>query len=676
MRRFIVAVAAALLVSGFTGSVWAQLKPQTLPAPGEAPAGSPVAKHGALKVAKDASGKGVIQDKDGNAVVLRGMSFFWANAGEGYGSPYYSDAVVGWLAHDFRVSVVRAAIGADATEMGGKGYADGNAGGMLSAAETVVEACIRRGIYVIVDWHIHKDKYQSNAIEFFKAIGQKYGSYPNVLFEPFNEPLDVSWGNVKSYVNPIIAEIRKHSNNLVIVGNETWSQNPNNANNSGVTDSKNNTAYSFHFYTQTHSYGSMGNNVSSALNNGLAVFVTEFGTVKSDGDGEHNAGGTDSWLDALEGWKVSWVNWSVTHKPEGASILSSNGVGGGPGGAWNSLKTNGTYIKGKIVAKNDAAYSSWAKTYPITATVQGSGKVEKKVGNAINEGPYAYGDQVTITAVPNSGWQFEKWEGDATGYTASLSAYKVVGVPLSIKAVFVEGLLANGTFTTGITGWSFPDGGSLAYSSADATLKVTVSASPPANAHVRPANLALEHTKKYSLSFRAKAASGSGTITPRVTSTNGNTDYIQNPQAVSLTTEWKTTTVAFTMCSPTGAATTTAQLRFDCAAMAGKDWFIDDIVMKEDGTGQCSPSAVLPAVVKAQMTAWSIAQTGGALQLRGPAEAGAKVSLYDTRGKMIRSAAAKDGMALGVGVPAGNYIVVVKNRAGGEVLRSRVSMMK
>jgi len=670
MRRIIVSMAAALWVSAFVGNAAAQIKPG-LPAPTDpAPAGSPVAIHGALKAGKVGS-QGAIVDKNGDPVVLRGMSMFWANSLEG--KPYYCDDVVSWLAYDFKVSVIRAAIGADKDGGGGLvGYADGDSAGTMSSAIEVIEACIKRGVYVIADWHVHNTSFSNKAQSFFTVIASKYGKYPNVLFEPFNEPLqDASWGGIAGFVNPLITEIRKHSDNLVLVGSPSWSQKPNDA--SGINGT--NVAYTFHFYTNSHPYSSLGSNVSGAVNKGLAVLVTEFGTVNANGDGSHNAGGTDTWLTALEGLKVGWVNWSVTHKNEGASILSTNGVAGGPGGAWASMKTNGTYIKGKITAGNSSYYST--NTFTITTTASEGGKVEKKVGGTVNNGPYSYGAKVTVSAVPDDGYEWDHWEGEVgnSSTKATLSEYTVKGVNVkNVKAVFVptSGLVKNGYFThslqfDGSNVW-MQNGVTLAHD--DAALKATVTA---ADAHVRQQNMNLEKGKKYRLTFRAKASQGSGSVTPRVTNQSRTNNYLPNPTAEALTTQWKEITREFDMCTDDSKAT----LVLECTN--GMTWYLDDVRLIEAGAvaaGTCGTAALLPAAAQAHRIAWSVSRNGGSLQLRGPADAGAKAMLYDTRGRMVRSMAATDGLTLGAGIPAGNYIMVVKNSIGKEMLRTRVSTVK
>ncbi len=118
---------------------------------------------------------------------------------------------------------------------------------------------------------------------------------------------------------------------------------------------------------------------------------------------------------------------------------------------------------------------------------------------------------------------------------------------------------------------------------------------------------------------------------------------------------------------------TNAALRF-CFGGDATNWYITDISLVDIGQG----TGVAPSVAAADRSAsWSISKTGGALRIRGPVESAANLSLYDTRGKVVRSIAAKDGVTLNaVGIPAGSYIAVVRNRAGTEVYKTRVSLMR
>jgi hypothetical protein len=685
MKKSVRMLSMALLASSalLVGSASAQINPK-LPKPGEAPAGSPVDKHGQLKVGKVGSA-GAILDKSGSAVALKGMSLFWATGGDGIG--YYNDATVGWLAHDWSVSVVRAAIGVKQDDGGGNpGFVDGNASGMLNAAKSVVEAAIKRGIYVIVDWHTHNNPSTSDAVRFFSEISKAYGQYPNVLYEVWNEPIGQQFGEIKNHAEQIIKSgIRPNSDNLVIVGSPRYSSQPNDANNNQVSDSKNNTAYSIHMYACTHGYSDgsgYGGNMNSAINAGLAVFATEWGSVRAEGDGSPCTGAADSWVTAMKSKNVGWAYWSVTHKKEGASVLQSAAYSGGP---W-SLTSSGDYIRPIITRENNAAYSSWSKKYNVNATAGEGGKIEKKVGTAVNNGPYDFGTTVTVAAVPNAGFELSGWEGDASGNNASLS-YKVVGVNVDVKAVFVPtSLVKNGYFTSNVNSWT-SNNVTLSHDAAAGAMiaEVTAGGTESSPSNVRQGNInRIEAGKKYSLSFTAWTSSGTRKITPRVTNSNRDRNYIPDTAAIEISTTKKTFTKEFSMCYKTAAGVavtdSNAVLMFQCNAHGADKWtwYLDDVKLDEVGAGTCSGTAAAsPIKVHPHLMPWSISRTGGALQLRGPEDAGAKASLYNVRGKMVRSMAAKDGLSLSAaGIPAGNYVLVVKNGSGAEVLRSMVVMTR
>ena len=54
-----------------------------------------------------------------------------------------------------------------------------------------------------------------------------------------------------------------------------------------------------------------------------------------------------------------------------------------------------------------------ANQYSLTITIDGSGSVTKNP----NQATYTYGQVVTLTAVPGTGWAFSSWSGNLTGST-------------------------------------------------------------------------------------------------------------------------------------------------------------------------------------------------------------------------------------------------------------------
>lgn len=297
-----------------------------------------VDRHGQLSI----SGNKMVNAQN-EPVVLRGMSLFWSQWIEG--SKYYNSQAVKWLKDDWNCTVVRAAMG---VEMGG--YLE-NKDTELSKVLRVIDACIDEGIYVIVDWHDHHaENNQEEAIEFFKEIAETYGDEPNIIYEIFNEPLQVSWGRVvKPYAEAVISEIRAiDSNNVIIVGTPTWSQDVDFA--AANPLDFNNIAYSLHFYAATHKQ-SLRDKAAKALAKGAALFVSEYGTCESSGDGVIDYAETAKWFEFLEENKISYCNWSIADKVEAASALTP---GSSESGGWSEdqITASGKLVRDQLLLMN------------------------------------------------------------------------------------------------------------------------------------------------------------------------------------------------------------------------------------------------------------------------------------------------------------------------------------
>ncbi|HEY2733988.1 MAG TPA: glycoside hydrolase family 5 protein [Polyangiales bacterium] len=288
-----------------------------------------VGQHGALHV----KGNRVV-DASGQPLQLRGMSLFWSQW-----SNFYSAGTVDQLVDDWHATVVRAALGVE------------NDGGYLASPTdnemkvvSVVDHAIQRGLYVIIDWHdSNAQTHQSSAIDFFTRMAKKYGSSPGVVFEIYNEPTMVDWPTVKTYAQAVIAAIRgAGATNLVIVGTPNWSQDVDVAAGSpltGYTD----VAYTLHFYAATHKQP-LRDKAQKALDAGLALFVTEWGTCESTGDGMLDPSETKLWLDFLNQNQISWANWSLNDKAESCSALTPTA---GTKGPWSgsALTMSGMLVK-------------------------------------------------------------------------------------------------------------------------------------------------------------------------------------------------------------------------------------------------------------------------------------------------------------------------------------------
>lgn len=312
---------------------------------------TPVAVHGNLSV------KGAkIVDKNNNAVSFAGNSYFWSNNGWG-AEKYYNADVVKWLNDNWGATIIRAAMGVEDSG----GYI-GNPTDNKNRVKAVVNAAIAEGMYVIIDWHSHHaEDNQAAAIAFFKEMAQTYGNNPNVIYEIYNEPLQVSWSNtIKPYAEAVISEIRKiDPDNLIIVGTPTWSQDVDVAANDPITSSTN-IAYTLHFYAATHKE-SLREKAQTAINKGIALMVTEWGTVEASGNGNVDVASTDAWMSFLATNDISHANWSITDKSEGASLLNP---GASATGGWSSSNLTASGTKVKSIIQNWKQYCTVGGSTP------------------------------------------------------------------------------------------------------------------------------------------------------------------------------------------------------------------------------------------------------------------------------------------------------------------------
>ena len=291
-----------------------------------------VNSYGQLKV------KGtLIVNEHGDTVALHGMSMFWSQ----WMGKYYNSDCIEWLVQDWKCDVIRAAIGVE-----GGGYIEHPKREMRKLRK-VVDACIDQGIYVIVDWHAHyAENHPEIAVDFFTAVAREYGSYPNIIYEIYNEPLMVSWDSViRPYSENVIAAIRAYDpDNLIIAGTSQWSQNVDEASLNPLDDD--NTAYAVHFYAGTHKQW-LRDKCDTAMKNGIALFVSEFGTCNSDGNGPIDYAELEKWFTYMDENNMSWCNWSVADKKETASILKP---GGSRHGNWSDddLTESGKLIRKRL----------------------------------------------------------------------------------------------------------------------------------------------------------------------------------------------------------------------------------------------------------------------------------------------------------------------------------------
>ena len=288
----------------------------------------PVKQYGQLQV------KGAqLCDQQGEPVILRGVSLGWHNLWP----RFYNKKVVQTLKQDWNCSVIRAAMGIMIED----NYLE-NPEFAMQCMTPVIEAAIKQNIYIIIDWHSHLTK-TAEAKEFFGRMAQKYGKYPHVIYEIYNEPVEDSWASLKKYATEVIGEIRKYDpDNVVLVGCPHWDQDIH-----LVADSPlqgfNNVMYTVHFYAATHG-DSLRKRTEAAVKKGIPVFISESGATEASGDGKIDPESEEKWIQMCERLGISWVCWSVSDKNESCSMLLPRATATGP---WpdDVIKVYGKLVK-------------------------------------------------------------------------------------------------------------------------------------------------------------------------------------------------------------------------------------------------------------------------------------------------------------------------------------------
>lgn len=317
-----------------------------------------VQKYGQLRV----SGNKIV-DKSGTPVQLRGMSLYWSQ----WIPKYWSYNTVKWLRDDWKITVIRAAMAVDSG-----GYST-NPTVEKNKVFTVVDAAISLGIYVVIDYHAHEAyKNRAQAQAFFAEMAQRYGGKPNVIYETFNEPLDVSWSaTLKPYHTAVIDTIRKYDpDNIVVCGTRNWSQRVDEA--AADPIARSNVAYTLHFYADSHRQW-LRDVAQGALNKGIALFVTEYGTTGASGDGVVNTTESRAWWNFLDQNKISHANWSVADIGESSAALYPNAS---PNGNWavSQIKPSGQLVRNELRAKApDLTTTTTTPPPPPTATTVAAG---------------------------------------------------------------------------------------------------------------------------------------------------------------------------------------------------------------------------------------------------------------------------------------------------------------
>ena len=129
----------------------------------------------------------------------------------------------------------------------------------------------------------------------------------------------MDWPAVKGYAEQIIPIIReKAPDSVIIVGNPDWSKDLY----SVAADplAFDNILYTLHFYSATHGqdYRDMTEKLSQQ---GLPIFVSEFGVTAASGGLPRDLEGADQWIELLEQENISYCMWAFAKAAEACSTI-------------------------------------------------------------------------------------------------------------------------------------------------------------------------------------------------------------------------------------------------------------------------------------------------------------------------------------------------------------------
>lgn len=614
---------------------------------------TPVQKHGMLKV----DGNKIV-GAHGNPVQLMGMSLYWSVWGP---QKYYNENVVEWLVADWNIDLIRCAMAVKVT--GGKGWIDDKAG-QTAMVEKVVDAAIAQGIYVIVDWHSH-EIYTDEAKEFFGQMTQKYKDCPNIIWEIFNEPIAQPWTDIAAYAEEVIAVIRENSPNLVLCGTRTYSQRVNEPADKPLSDK--NTAYVLHFYAGTHGQ-SLRNTAEAAMNKGIALFISEWGTSSSDGGKEDRTvykTESDEWIQWALDKGLSMANWSLGDiDEESASLVPRAATNGG----WNpetDLTESGNYIRDMIKQINGEKYGAVAPK--LILSTDGPGTIVAFP----QKDEYQKDDVVTLKAVPNDNSYFVKWSGSASGSSDSVTI--VMSSSRRVSASFTSDaipFLTNGDFSDGETGWTWyvnsgASAGAVATLNTDnnkARIDIKNAGKDYWHVQIFQGGFALIKGLHYQLTFDASADSARKILVSVKHNGDPYTDYKFDTTALG--TEMKSYQIQFTMNDEND---DNARVEFNCGLSSTAGVNITNVTLKRIDKLAARNSFQSKSLNKQLLT---INPQSGQLVSIGcnlSGEGNATLRIIDLKGRVLAAKELNgDGLQIHTfnrnRLPAGCYLVVLNTK--------------
>lgn len=345
---------------------------------------------------------------NGTPIQLRGVSTHGLSWFPDYVNEQMFAEIKGWGANTVRLAMYTAEY---------NGYCTGDSANRTKLKNLIkqgVQYATKQNLYVIIDWHILSDgnpnTYKSQAMEFFAEMAESYKDNDHVIYEICNEPNGgANWSSIKSYAVDVIAAIRAHDpDGVILVGTPTWSQEVDKAAADPITGYSN-IMYTLHFYADTHR-DSLRNTMVGALQKGLPIFVSEFGICDASGNGGLNTAQGDAWIQILNQYGVSYVAWNLSNKAETSALIQSgcskvNGITQGDlsdSGKWLLKTLQGSAATGSApVADSGGASSGGSASWQDSgAGANGNNGNDGSNNNANNNNNQNQSNPVPVTKTP------------------------------------------------------------------------------------------------------------------------------------------------------------------------------------------------------------------------------------------------------------------------------------
>ena len=283
-----------------------------------------------------------LTDESGNIIQLRGVS----THGISWFPDYVNYDAFATLRDDWGANVVRIAMYPEEYN----GYlSGGDKAALKQIIDNGVNYATQLGMYVIIDWHVLNyapSRHTQEACDFFAEMASKYSGHDNVIYEICNEPVGADWNaDIKPYAETVIGTIRQFDDHaLILVGTNTWSQDVDSV--VGNTLDDGNVMYVAHFYAGTHKEN-IRNKISTALNAGVPVFISECSICDASGNGGIDYASANEWLDFMNSNQLSFIAWSLSNKAETSALISS-GCSAKSGWSDGDLSETGRWFKSAI----------------------------------------------------------------------------------------------------------------------------------------------------------------------------------------------------------------------------------------------------------------------------------------------------------------------------------------